>query len=493
MTLKTYSQQADPLWTAEEIARAIGVIRPTEINPNMPITGISIDSRTLCRGDLFIPLIDQRDGHQFIDNAIKAGAALIIAHHTYEKNAPYILKTHDNTLRALEKLALAARKRTQAKIIAVTGSVGKTTFKKSLQIVLNAYLKKTEPNYSQTDIHASEKSFNNHIGVPLSVARMHKKAKYAVFELGMNAEGEINENVQFVKPDVAVITNVGPVHLQYFKSENEIAYAKAEIFNVVKQNATAILNADNTHFKTLKHYAQNAGIKKIISFGCNQNADFKLCSFNQNPKLNGGTLKAVHKNIPIQCAFGMNGKHGAINILALCATLYALNIKIKEIIPSLVHAKPEKGRGNIRKITYQNKIITLIDESYNANPISMRAALENLKAYQHQNTKKHKIRRIAILGDMLELGQDAKQIHQKLAQYVVDAADEIYLCGEYMKSLWEKIPQKQKAIYKQKPQDIYHHLRKNIKHGDVIMVKASRALKLENIIQKIKQDAEKYT
>ena len=379
----------EPLWTWGDLAAASGAA--TDGSPPVAITGFSLDTRTLAPGDVFVALRDQRDGHAFVTRAFERGAAAALVERGYARNASdgALLRVHD-PLEALRSIARAARARSQADIVAVTGSVGKTGTKEALRECLSRL----------GATHAAEKSFNNHWGVPLTLARMPARARYGVFEIGMNHAGEIAPLSKLVRPRVAVITTVEPVHLQFFASVAGIAEAKAEIFAGLDAGGTAVLNRDNAFFDLLQRRAREVRAR-IVSFGRHVDADVRPEVWALGADGSDIVVRVGGKRIAYRLA--APGAHIAQNSLAVVAALFALGADVEAAVPALAGITAAKGRGARRELSLEDGALLLIDESYNANPASMRSALAAMATVPRQRFK----RRIAVLGDMLELGDDS--------------------------------------------------------------------------------------
>jgi UDP-N-acetylmuramoyl-tripeptide--D-alanyl-D-alanine ligase len=400
------------LWTAAEIARATG----GTASGAFAVSGVEIDSRDVREGDLFFALKGEAmDGHRFIDKAFEAGAAAAVVDRAIE--GPHILV--EDTTRALEALAAASRARSSARIVGVTGSVGKTGVKEALFAALD--------RASRGRAHRSVKSYNNHVGVPLSLARMAEGSAYGVFEMGMNHAGEIAALTVQVKPDVALITTIAPAHIENLGSEEAIADAKAEIFGGVRKGGTAVIPADNPHSERLRAAALACGLK-VVAFGRAADAEARL--LDAIPQPNGGSLvTAVLGDTRLCYNVAEPGDHWIGNSLAVLAAVQAIGGDLGAAGLALAEMGGLKGRGQRHRITVPGGNALLIDESYNANPASMRATIAQLAA-----TPAH--RRIAVLGSMKELGDFGPGMHAALAAPLTQAGvDFAILVGDEMRSL----------------------------------------------------------
>jgi UDP-N-acetylmuramoyl-tripeptide--D-alanyl-D-alanine ligase len=377
-----------------------------------------------------------------------------------------------DTLQALEALARAARQRlnADARVIAVTGSAGKTGTKE----MLRACFKKLGPT------HASEKSYNNHWGVPLTLARMPRDTRYAVLEVGMNHAGEIRPLTQMIRPHAAIITTVEAVHIEYFASVEAIADAKAENFEGLVQGGAAIIKADNPHAARLQAIARRLGATPL-TFGFGNGADIR----GDNLRLSDdGSDMSVHANgETLAVHLAMPGRHIAENALAVIAALSVIGADVKSAVAALADLRPPDGRGNRTLLHLDGGDVLLIDESYNANPASMRAALATLGAVPRQKF----LRRIAVLGDMLELGADAPALHAALQHDVKNAGiDVVFACGPLMKSLYDALPEAKKGGYASSASALEGILHANLRSGDAVMVKASNGARLGSIVTGLK-------
>jgi UDP-N-acetylmuramoyl-tripeptide--D-alanyl-D-alanine ligase len=457
------------LWTSQDAeAATLGTAsKPFEV------TGLSIDTRTLKPGDLFVALKgDARDGHAFVKDALaaKAGAALVQrAMGDLPANAP--LLTVANTQRGLEDLARASRSRTHAQVIAVTGSAGKTTTKEMLRLAFGA-LGRT---------HASAASYNNHWGVPLSLASMPQNTSYGVFEVGMNHFGELRALVGMVRPHVALVTTIAPAHLEFFETCDAIADAKSEIFEGIVSGGSALIPADSPYAPRLRARAKQAHVTRILNFGSGAECDARLVGLEETDE--GVKVLARILDRDVHFRLGAPGAHNASNAVAALLAVAAVDGDVLNAAAALSNFNALKGRGERIDLKIAGKHVRLIDESYNANPSSMAAALSNLGTAQAK-------RRIAVLGDMLELGADAVSLHAGLAGAIEDArADLVFLNGAQMAALWEKIPASRRGAYGAKSADIADALINALQDGDAVLVKGSFGSKMAVIVEALKTRA----
>jgi UDP-N-acetylmuramoyl-tripeptide--D-alanyl-D-alanine ligase len=467
------SELAKPLWSGTTLASICdGVV---DGGPVPPITGISIDTRTIAAGDLFVALTDQRDGHEFVPAAMKAGAAAALVAKSYVRPdglAGALIKVED-PLRALEDAGRIARFRTDAKVVAVTGSVGKTGTKEMLRHCLSL----------AGATHASEKSYNNHWGVPLTLARMPVETRYGVFEIGMNHAGEIAPLARMVAPDVAVITTVEAVHLAHFASVDEIAEAKAELLMGLSSEGVAILNRDNPYFDLLSMRAEERSLR-IVGFGTHKDADVRLEKLVADDT--GSDVTASVHGRTVVFRLGAPGKHYAMNALAVIAAIEALDAGLDQCLPALADIAAPVGRGARTEISWGENKLLLIDESYNANPASMAAALANLGAVPRANFG----RRVAILGDMRELGPEADALHRGLAGAVEAAeVDQVFVCGEHMRALYDALPAARRGLHTRQSMEMAGQIAAALSPGDVVMIKGSLGTNMAPIVKAVREIA----
>lgn len=450
------------LWTSAEAETAtLGTASRA-----FDVSGLSIDTRTLQAGDLFVALKgDNRDGHDFVKAAFdaKAGAALVT--HAPEGVTGALL-TVGHTQRGLEDLARAARLRSNAKILAVTGSAGKTTTKEILRLACNA-LGRT---------HASAASYNNHWGVPLSLAAMPRDAEYGIFEVGMNHFGELRNLVSFVRPHVALITTIAPAHLEFFGNCESIADAKSEIFEGLEPGGAALIPADSAYAAHLTARARQAKVARIVSFG--EKGEARLISF--TPDGTGMRVKADILGVAVDCHVGAPGAHIAQNVVGALAAVALLDGDVLNAAAALKDFTALKGRGS----RFDANGISVIDESYNANPASMVAAMALLGSA--------KARKIAVLGDMLEMGEGGPAHHAGLAApLAANKVDLVFACGAQMKALWDALPHAQRGVYAENSKLLAPQVLAAVKPGDTVLVKGSNGAKMSAIIEALRAQENK--
>ena len=442
---------ARPLWTSDEIVAAThGRLEGGAFTA----AGVSIDSRDLAPGDLFVALAGARDGHQFVPAAVARGAAASLTVRAVDGPAVIVA----DTLEGLRRMGEAARSRaSRARRGAITGSVGKTSVTQAVRAGLDR----------AGAAHGSVKSYNNHIGVPLTLARMPATTERAIFEIGMNHEGEITPLSRMVRPHAVAITNVEAVHMENFSDgEVGVARAKAEILDGLEPGGLAILNADNRWFDALKAEARRRGAK-VRAFGRAKGCDAQLIRFAPAP--GGASVEARIDDTQVEFPVRQSAPHWGP--MSLCALLMmrALNVDLETGLAALGDFEPLPGRGAERTLTGPRGRFTLIDESYNASPVSVAAALANLGARATAG------RRIAALTDMLELGPDSALRHAELVKAVEAAHVELVFCaGALMKSLYEALPVTRRGAWAPVAQDLLAALTEAIGPGDAVMIKGSR-------------------
>ncbi|MER9915987.1 MULTISPECIES: UDP-N-acetylmuramoylalanyl-D-glutamyl-2,6-diaminopimelate--D-alanyl-D-alanine ligase [unclassified Mesorhizobium] len=458
------------LWTSEALVDAMGG-RPLGPMPE-GISGISIDSRSLQPGDAFFAIKGEAmDGHDFATAAIKAGAGvLVVAEGKLPSlgrlTAPMIVV--QDVLAALEKLGVAARARSSAKIIAVTGSAGKTTTKEALRHVLSAV----------GTVHASAQSFNNHWGVPLTLARMPGDCDYAVFEIGMNHPGEIRPLVKMVRPHVAIVTMIAAAHLGFFRNLDEIAKAKAEIFEGIEPGGAALLNRDDARWKLLDKMARAAGVEHVFGFGENARSTYKLTKCELHADHSDITARIGGQDVTAR--IGAPGRHMVQNVLAVLGAAHLVEADIAKVAEALADLSAERGRGKRHVLRHPKGLITLIDESYNANPASMAAAMALLNATPVTGEG----RRIAVLGDMLELGDHSAKLHAALAELIVGTGTHtVFLGGPEMRALADILPDEIKTEYRAGAEELKPLLLSTLEAGDVVMIKSSKGIGFSKLVE----------
>jgi len=491
----------DDLWTVGEIVAAVnghidGVVDGRAVSSieglaNQGINSVSIDSRTLDNAALYIAIQGvSQDGHLYVRSAFEAGAKACLVSKDFKLDGSEgadgfvgadgsggILIRVEDTFKALQDLGVASRKRCSGKIIAVTGSAGKTGTKEALRVMFE--------EFGRT--HASVKSFNNHWGVPLTLARMPRDCEFGIFEVGMNHAGEISKLSKLIQPHVALITTVAPAHIGHFANEEEIADAKAEILDGLVDGGSVLLPADNRHFERLKQAAGQAKVQNIYSFGKTTGANVKLISAEF-----GSEQSEVHATCfdeAIDFTVSIPGEHIALNFLGALGCLKLTDCDVSQGGSVLSELVAPPGRGVRHQLHLENdgsSKVLLIDESYNANPPSMEIALKNLSALK-DNTY---CRRIAVLGDMLELGKHSDFYHREIAPLIVSLnVDLVFASGEMMSHMFNELPQVKKGAFALVSKDLIVPLEESLQSGDVVMIKGSLGSDMGSVVTAL---CEKY-
>ena len=459
------------LWTSQQAMEATG----GTVSTDWTAGGVCIDSRKIEKGDLFIAIVGpNNDGHDYLENAHKAGAAAAMVDQDHAEAAATIgipLLVVEDCYKGLTDLAKSARNRTKAKIIGVTGSVGKTGTKESLAKSLSAFGK----------CHATIGNLNNEFGLPLTMARMPADCDFAVLEMGMNHPGEIEPLSLLARPHLAVITTVQPVHLEFFEGVHDIADAKAEIFAGLEKNGQLLLPRDHPLFHYLRGKAVAMEIDEagIFGFGAHWEADFQLTDYVLKDLV--GEVSAEAQGEKLTYELGMPGFHWAINSLIILGTAKLWGLDLAKAMKPLADLKPSKGRGARAKVHLPDGgSFTLIDESYNASPAAMKAAFNVLG----HSAIGEDGRRIAILGDMLELGRDGPSLHANLAKDLEkDHIDRVFTVGPIMKHLKNALPADRQAGHSLKSEEMVQPVLDAVQDGDVVMVKGSLGSNMAPIVQ----------
>ncbi len=464
------------LWTAEDAARATG----GRAIGDWTVSGVSIDTRTIQKGDLFVALKAARDGHEFVAQALEKGAGAALVSHIPEglpEGAPLLLV--DDVLTGLEALGRAARARTRAQVVAVTGSVGKTSTKEMLRTVLSA----------QGTVHAAEKSYNNHWGVPLTLARMPADVDFAVIEIGMNHPGEIAPLSCMARPHVAMITIVAPAHLAAFESLEGIAREKAAIFEGLEPGGIAVVNGDLEVSPLLIELAE-ARAEQVITFGEAAGNHHRVEQVTICDAATVAQGRAWRTHVLYKVA--VPGRHFAVNAMGVLAVVHALGLDRAMAITALGQWEPGAGRG-LREVITLDPVETqltleLIDDAYNANPASLGASLEVLAGAKPKDGigRVDHGRRIAYLGDMKELGAQEHALHAALAEHPAMAnIDVVHCVGPLMRDLWEALPERKRGHWAETSAAMAQRVRHDLDAGDVVLVKGSLSMALARVVDAI--------
>lgn len=473
-----------PLWTIAEIARATGG-RLVGLEDG-PVADISIDSREIAPTALFVAIKGEtHDGHDFVPKALDAGAAAALVSEAYaaaHADAQKLIVVAD-PLEGLRALARAARTRNRGTIVAVTGSAGKTTTKEAIRTVLGAL----------GSVHYSIKSFNNHWGVPLMLARLPEDAQYGVFELGMNHAGEITALVKLVRPHIALITTVAAAHLEFFNSVAEIAAAKAEILYGIEPGGTALLNTDHEYLHILFAHARNAGVGQVVTYGFDESADWRIVPTRLGEA--SSTADLVHGEEVVKFVLNVPGRHMLANGAAAIAVAALLGdaSAVPVAVDALSRFGAPEGRGLTQRFGPAERPFLLVDESYNANVASLRAALD---VYMHVSPPGG-VKRL-VLGDMLEMGPQGPELAAGFADAVLSTgARDIVLVGPVMKSLADALaasgaPSAHRPLVRhvEAIEEIADKLVAELAYGDALMVKGSKGVRLATLVKSIRKHFE---
>jgi UDP-N-acetylmuramoyl-tripeptide--D-alanyl-D-alanine ligase len=454
------------LWNSDEVAKALS---PLAMSGAFEATGVTFDSRAVGKGDIFFALAGETtDGHQYVADALSRGAAAAVVSRDVPGTLGNLIHVPD-TMKALVDLGRAGRARSDARVASVTGSVGKTSTKDALRAILSA----------QAPTAASAASYNNHVGVPISLARLPREARYGVFEIGMNHPGELEPLARQVEAHVGVITNVEAAHIGYMGSEEAIADEKACLFAGMRPGAIAVLNRDNPHYDRLVRHARKFGVEKIVGFGRHAEAHARLLACDLQDS--GSDVQALIGNRWIEYRLGATGEHWVLNSLAALCVAEALGAGLVRAAATLAEVKASPGRGARRWLKFGSGRVELLDESYNANPASMRAMLAVLA-----RTEPAGGRRLLVMGDMRELGEHADALHAGLADAVAaSGASQVFLCGPHMEALWHKLAAAQKGVHRPDSAALAGEVAKALKAGDVIAIKGSLGSKMKVVVDAV--------
>ena len=446
------------LWSSQDIQK----ITKGECLKTFDIQDVVTDHREVLPGSLFVALKGETmDGHAFVEDAFKKGACGALVSNNYISNHDCLIKV-ENTYDAFIKMAEASRARFKGTVLGITGSVGKTSVKEGLVFLLS----------KQVKTYGSKKSYNNHVGVPLTLINTPKDAEYVVLEMGMNHTGEMSALSLLAKPNGALITTIAPAHLGNFESIEGIAHAKSEIFEGLTHNGFAILNEDNEYIPILKEKALNQNVQKVFTFGMKSGDAYVL-------KIDGTTIHASVLGEETSFQLNCDGLHWIYNTLPLLLFVKILGLDLQKAAQDVRLLAPAPGRGEVFEVPFNQGHITVIDDSYNANPESMKSGLSTLK------TKNG--RKIAVLGDMRELGIQSKSYHLALLDNILDAGvDRVFLCGEFMFHLYDTLPEVLKGIWAETSQDLITPLQDFVQKGDVVLVKGSNSLKMNLVVNTLK-------
>ncbi len=447
-------------WNRKNLSAALGV----DIKRDFESSQVSINTRSIENGDVFVGIKGENfDGSDYVIDALNKGAAIAISSKSYGLDNVIVV---EDTLKALEKMALYSRGVINPRTIGITGSVGKTSTKELTALAISAY--------------ATKGNLNNHIGVPLTLANMPDYSPRAVIEIGMNHAGEVTKLCDIVKPEIAIVTGAAAAHLEFFDSIEAIADAESEILHKLPSNGVAIINAENKYYEYIRNIARKAGVYQILSYGREGNIYAKMLDFKVTES--GSEIKAMLDFQEITYKLSSFSPHQAINSLAALSAAKIIGFDIHEAMNNLANFTEPKGRGRLNKLKLQNKNITLIDDSYNASPDSVVAAMANLK---NLRASLHKgARTIMVLGDMLELGDTESELHSELAVYAKQyGIDKILTCGKLMQNLNNALPTEMKFGHYSKSNEIDSDFINSLNDNDIILVKGSHGSRMDVVVE----------
>ncbi|MCI5049162.1 MAG: UDP-N-acetylmuramoyl-tripeptide--D-alanyl-D-alanine ligase [Rickettsiales bacterium] len=461
------------LWTAREVAQATR----GNIADDWEVSRVTIDSRTVKEGDLFVALKGDRfDGHDYVNDAIDKGAVAAVVSEKPEGVSEDKLVLVDDTEVALQDLGVQGRSRAQAQVVGVTGSVGKTGCKEMLKVALSA----------TGSVYATQGNLNNHLGVPLTLANLPQDVEFAVIEMGMNHSGEIEQLSLWAKPDVSIITTVDAVHLEFFESVEAIADAKCEIFEGMHESGVALINYDNPHFERMQRRAVAMGLDRVLSFGASDDALCQLIQYGIE-----GTQSVVDASIAgtrLNYRLGAIGKHWGLMSVAVLGIVDALEADLPKAAQALEYFDEPDGRGRIEELKVTGGQLRLLDDAYNASPVSMQAAFEKMALIRDHDSQP--VRTVAVLGDMLELGADSRDLHVGLVPTIVNnQIDLVFAAGQFMKDLYEALPESMRGDYDATAMGLAPKVVKRLQHRDLVLVKGSNGSKMSEVSKAIHKNA----
>ncbi len=456
-------------WKAKDVCTATG----GACGGKWVASSVVIDSRKVVKGALFVALPGEKvDGHDYVKCAIEAGAVAAIVTRYVDGVDTMQQVLVPNAEVALQQLGHAARKRSHAKFIGVTGSVGKTGTKEMLAKALAV----------GGNTYATTGNYNNHLGVPITLANMPLDTQFAVLEMGMNHAGEISMLSDMVKPDLAIITTVDAVHIEYFGGIEGIADAKGEIFDGMARKGVAVLNRDNSQYERLRAKAEKKGLDRVLTFGVHDDAWARLTRYAIEDT--GSLVEANLGGTHVAFRIGAIGKHWALTALAVLASVEALGGNIAKAAVALESFCEPKGRGQIRKLAFKTGQLRLIDDTYNASPVSVAGAIEKVAAIRDASPEP--VRTVVILGDMLELGEHAHDMHVGLVPSLINnQMDLVFAAGSFMQHLYMALPEAMRGAYAANSRELAPQVVEQLKPHDLVLVKGSRGSKMEVVVEAI--------
>ncbi len=463
------------LWNASDLCTAM----QGTCEGKWHVKSVVIDSRKVAPGALFFALPGtQVDGHDYVVAALEKGAAGAVVSR-YVAGAPKAQQILvENVEVALQQLGRAARTRSNAKFIGITGSVGKTGAKEMLHRALSAC----------GTSFATVGNYNNHLGVPLTLANLPRDTQYAVLEMGMNHAGEISVLSHMVRPHVGLITTVDAVHIEFFNSVAEIADAKSEMFDGMGKQGAAVLNRDNPHYARCRSHAEARGLDRILTFGSHAESWARLVRYMIDEE--GSAIEAQIGGEMLNFTIGAVGKHWAMTALAVLSCVHAVGADMARAASALKHFSEPKGRGQIQKLSYKTGQLRLIDDAYNASPVSVNAAIEKVAAIRDASIPKP--RTVVVLGDMLELGEHAQDMHVGLVPSLINnQMDLVFAAGSFMQHLYAALPEAMRGAYAPSSAQLAPKVIEKLAPGDLVLVKGSRGSKMDVVVSAIEAQSSK--
>lgn len=457
------------LWTTAEIITATGGMS----SGDWSASSVSIDTRTMQPGALFVALPGAKvDGHAHVANALSNGAAGALVNHPIAGVDASRLVIVKDVEKALQQLGAAGRNRSNAQVIGVTGSVGKTGAKEMIAAALSAV----------GSVYATRGNLNNHLGVPLNLANLPRDTEFAVIEMGMNHAGEISPLSKMARPHVSLITTVDAVHIEFFPSVEAIADEKAAIFDGMGGKGVAVLNADNAHYERLKKHAQAQGLDRILSFGTGKNALCRMTKYAIDDT--HSVIEATIAGTTLSYRIGTVGKHWALMSVAVLGVVDALSADLAKAAAVLEQFTEPKGRGQIKKLSMKGGNLRLIDDAYNASPISMKGAIE--KVAEMRAASPAPVRTVVVLGDMLELGEQAEDLHVGLVPTLVNnQMDLVFAAGTFMEKMYQALPETMRGAYKATSRELAPMVVEALRANDLVLVKGSRGSRMDVVVEAI--------
>lgn len=462
------------IWTAKEMAGVLNV----ESASDWQASRVVIDSRAVQPGDVFVALRGERfDGHDYVQDALEKGAVAAIVSDATCASHPALMVVADTEV-ALQQIGVAARARSTATFVGVTGSVGKTGCKEMLKRVLGA----------TRTVYATSGNLNNHLGVPLTLANLPRELDIAIIEMGMNHAGEISRLSKWAQPDISIITTVDAVHIEFFDSVEGIADAKSEIFDGMNGAGVALLNIDNAHYKRMRRHAEKADLDRILTFGVHQDA---LCRLREY-RVEGlqSVVDATVAGTRLKYRIGAIGKHWGLMSVAVLGIADALGLDLAKSAESLEYFEEPDGRGKIEELEVNGAHLRLIDDSYNASPVAMEAAFEKMADVAAGLNPMPRM--LAVLGDMLELGDEARELHVGLVPTLVNnQIDLVFAAGVMMRHLYEALPEEMRGAYDETAIGLAPKVVESLQSNDLVLVKGSNGSRMKDVVSAIRDNAEK--